>query len=119
METLLRIILPTYFIVYFGIAFVAKRDGEEESQIYILNLKLGGEAQKLTKLSSGASNPKWSPDGLKIMFTSNVYPQCYQDSTNKKMVEQKKKLKYESCTRTHITLLRTFLFILEFSPVYD
>lgn len=78
------------------IAFVAKRDGEEESQIYTLDLAQGGEAQKLTKLSGGASGPKWSPDGLKILFTSEVYPLCYADSSNKKMIEEKKKLKYKA-----------------------
>lgn len=78
------------------IAFVAKRDGEEESQIYTLNLAQGGEAQKLTKLSGGASGPKWSPDGSKILFTSEVYPLCYADSTNKKMIEEKKKIKYKA-----------------------
>jgi len=79
-----------------SIAFVAKRDGDEESQIYTLNLAQGGEAQKLTKLSSGASGPKWSPDGMKILFTSDIFPLCYADSTNKKMIEEKKKLKYKA-----------------------
>lgn len=78
------------------IAFSAKRDGDEESQIYILNIKEGGEAQKITKLSSGANSPKWSPDGNKIIFTSSIYPKCYEDSTNKKMVEEKKKIKYKA-----------------------
>ncbi|MBK9727047.1 MAG: S9 family peptidase [Saprospiraceae bacterium] len=78
------------------IAFSAKRDGEEETQIYILNIKDGGEAQKLTKLSSGASSPKWSPDGNYILFSSSIYPQCYADSTNKKMIEEKKKIKYKA-----------------------
>lgn len=78
------------------IAFVAKRDGDEESQIYLLNIKEGGEAQRFTNLSTGASGPKWSPDGSMLLFTSNVYPKCYTDSANKKMIEEKKKIKYKA-----------------------
>ena len=78
------------------IAFSAKRDGDEESQIHILNFKEGGEAQKFTTLSTGASAPQWSPDGKMILFNSNVFPQVYADSTNKKMSEEKKKIKYKA-----------------------
>jgi len=78
------------------IAFVAKRDGDEESQIYLLNFKEGGEAQRFTNLSTGASLPIWSPDGTMLLFNSNVYPKCYTDSANKKMIEEKKKLKYKA-----------------------
>ncbi|MEP7129086.1 MAG: S9 family peptidase [Chitinophagales bacterium] len=78
------------------IAFVAKRDGDEVSQIYTMNLKEGGEGQKLTALSTGASAPRWSPDGKMILFNSSVFPLCYTDSSNKKATEEKKKLKYKA-----------------------
>jgi dipeptidyl aminopeptidase/acylaminoacyl peptidase len=78
------------------IAFVAKRDADEQSQIYLLNFKEGGEAQRFTNLSTGASSPKWSADGKMIMFTSSVYPSCYVDSLNKKKIEEKKKQKYKA-----------------------
>ncbi|MDQ3143079.1 MAG: S9 family peptidase [Bacteroidota bacterium] len=78
------------------IAFVAKRDGEDESQIYLLNFKDGGEAQRFTNLSTGASSPNFSPDGSMILFTSNVFPKIYIDSVNKKLIEEKKKIKYKA-----------------------
>jgi dipeptidyl aminopeptidase/acylaminoacyl peptidase len=78
------------------LAFTAKRDGDEVPQIYLLNMmESGGEAQRLTKISSGASSPKWSPNGKKLLFNSTVYPQCFQDSTQKKAVDEKKKIKYQ------------------------
>ncbi len=46
------------------IAFATKREGDEVAQIYILDLSPGGgEARRLTNLSTGASRPKWRPDG--------------------------------------------------------
>lgn len=78
------------------LAFVAKREGDDEAQVYTMNIAEGGEAQRLTKLSTGASSPKWSPDGKMILFSSNVFPKCYVDSCNKKLLEEKKKIKYKA-----------------------
>lgn len=79
-----------------SIAFSAKRDADETSQIYILNLKQGGEAQRFTNLSTGASGPNWSPNGKQIMFTSRVYAEALTDSANKKIAEERKKQKYKA-----------------------
>jgi dipeptidyl aminopeptidase/acylaminoacyl peptidase len=89
------------------LAFIAKRDGEENSQVYLLNIKEGGEAQKLTSLSTGAGSLQWgsdtktislqwSPDSKKILFASRVYPGAYSDSENKRIAEEKKKIKYKA-----------------------
>ena len=42
-----------------SIAFTTKRETDEAEQVYILNLAEGGEARRLTNVSTGASNPKW------------------------------------------------------------
>lgn len=78
------------------IAFVAKRDADEVAQVYLLNLKDGGEAQRLTTLTTGAGSPKWSPDGKMILFSSNVYPGAFTDSANKKIADERKNLKYKA-----------------------
>src|ERR1700723_3733336 len=50
-----------------SIAFSTKREGDEEEQIYILNLADGGEARRVTNVSTGAKSPQWRPDGKGIL----------------------------------------------------
>src|SRR5690349_18462446 len=45
------------------IAFAARREGDEASQIYVLDVANGGEAVRITSLSTGARSPQWRPDG--------------------------------------------------------
>ncbi len=78
------------------IAFSAKREGDEAGQIYLLNVKEGGEAQRFTNISIGAGSPQWSPDGKMILFTGNVFPGAYSDSANKKIADDRKKIKYKA-----------------------
>ena len=77
------------------IAFATKREGDEVAQIYILDLSPGGgEARRLTNLSTGASRPKWRPDGQAILFQSRVYPGALDDEANKKIAAEHKARKY-------------------------
>ncbi len=55
------------------LAFTAKREGDEQTQVYVLDLA-GGEARRVTELPLGAKAPKWSPDGTRLLVVSDVYP---------------------------------------------
>ena len=57
------------------IAFSSQRGDDEKPQIYVLDLSAGGEAERLTKMPGGARLPHWSPDGSKLLFTSDVAPE--------------------------------------------
>lgn len=70
------------------IAFISSRDGTP--QIYLIALE-GGEAQRLTNLSTGASDVLWSPDGSHLAFTSRVWPDCRDDACNRSRDEAAEK----------------------------
>ena len=77
------------------IAFSARREGDEEAQIYVLALE-GGEAMRVTSLSTGAYAPKWRPDGKALLFQSMVYPGAEDDPANRKIASERKARKYKA-----------------------
>lgn len=54
------------------ILFESTRGGTP--QLYVLDLKAGGEAVKLTNISTGAGTGIWSPDGKHVAFVSAIDP---------------------------------------------
>ena len=77
------------------LAFSAKREGDEVGQIYVLNVADGGEAVRVTSLSTGARSPGWRPDGKALVFTSTVFPGAADEEANKKIAAERKALKYK------------------------
>ncbi len=74
------------------LAFSTKRDGDEASQIYVIDVG-GGEARLLTQLALGARAPQWSPDGKTILFQASVHRGATNDAANKSIAEERKKAK--------------------------
>ncbi|BDC52807.1 prolyl oligopeptidase [Bryobacterales bacterium F-183] len=79
------------------LAFSARRDGDDASQIYVLPMS-GGEARRVTNISTGADNPKFRPDGKAILFESTVYPGGKNDDEQKKIAAERKARKYNART---------------------
>lgn len=76
------------------IAFSAQREGDETSQIYVLDVLRGGEAQRVTSVSTGARSPEFTRDGRSILFNSVVYPEAADDEANKKAAKESKDRKF-------------------------
>ncbi len=68
-----------------SLAFISTRDGG--SQIWVVPVE-GGEAKKVSNMSTGASDLQVSPDGKWCSFSSTVYPDCPNDDCNKKRMEE-------------------------------
>src|ERR1043166_6217886 len=77
------------------VAFSTRREGDDANQIYTLDLAGGGEATRVTSISTGASSPAFRPDGNAILFTSLVYPNASDDAANKKIAAERKDQKYK------------------------
>lgn len=77
------------------LAFSAKREGDEVNQIYVLDVADGGEAVRVTSLSTGARSPQWRPDGKALLFTSTAFPGAADEEANKKIAAERKALKYK------------------------
>jgi dipeptidyl aminopeptidase/acylaminoacyl peptidase len=76
------------------VAFSSKRDGDEIEQVYVLDIAGGGEAIPVTRISTGARSPQFSPDGSRILFVSTVYRDAKDDADNKRLAEERKARKY-------------------------
>jgi dipeptidyl aminopeptidase/acylaminoacyl peptidase len=76
------------------IAFSAKREGDDASQIYLLDVTAGGEAQRFTTVSTGARAPQFSPSNDAILFATNAYPNAADDDASKKIAKERKDQKY-------------------------
>jgi dipeptidyl aminopeptidase/acylaminoacyl peptidase len=71
------------------IAFSAKRDGDTEEQIYVLDLVLGGEAARVTNAPLGARAPHFSPEGRRISYVSEVWPGAKDDADNRRLAKER------------------------------
>ena len=60
-----------------SIAFVSNRD-QESKQIYVYDLS-SDSSRKISNLSSGAGNVKWTGDGSGLVAVSDIYPECGVD----------------------------------------
>src|SRR6185295_20412392 len=62
---------------------------DEEPQIYLIAPD-GGEARRLTTLSTGASSLKWFADGSKLAFISWVWPDLKSEKDQARRVKERK-----------------------------
>ncbi len=82
------------------IAFVAKRSGDEVPQIYLIN-PAGGEAKRLTQISTGVSNIQWLGNHKQLAFISWVWPDMASDKAQAKRLSEAKQSKVKAKVVEH------------------
>jgi dipeptidyl aminopeptidase/acylaminoacyl peptidase len=78
------------------IAFSAKRDGDSDEQVYVLDLAAGGDAQRVTDAPLGARTPKFSPDGTRILYVADAWPGAKDDADNRRLDKERRDRKYDA-----------------------
>ena len=76
-----------------SIAFISSRTGE--SQIWIIPAD-GGEAHQLTHIATEADGVTWASNAGTLLFTSEVYPECRNESCNLKRLNEAKSSKVKA-----------------------
>lgn len=98
-----------------SIAFTTRRDGDDRPQVYLLRLD-GGEARRVTTLSTGARMPVFSPDGRTLAFTSDVHPDSGNDEDSRRIAEERRKRDYDVRTYTGFPIRNWDRWLDEFQP---
>jgi len=83
-----------------SIAFISNRSGLTE--IWIMRAD-GSDPRQVTAISSGAGGVIYTPDNKKLLFTSDVYPDCPDDACNKTRIDADKNNPVQA--RSYTTLL--------------
>lgn len=82
------------------IVFISNRGGS--NQVWMMKPD-GSEARQITNLSTEAGGVLISPDDKKVLFISEVYPDCPDDNCNKSRLDAEKNSKL--LARSYTTLL--------------
>jgi dipeptidyl aminopeptidase/acylaminoacyl peptidase len=82
------------------IAYVSVRDGA--SQIWLMNAD-GTGAKQVTTLETEAAGVLFFPDGKRLLFTSDVYPECPDTACNARLLKEEAASK--SKARSYTSLL--------------
>ena len=83
-----------------SLLFLSTRSGS--AQVWLMNAD-GSGARQVTTISTEADAVSFVPGGSKIVFTSEVYPECTNDACNKAKLEAESKSKLKA--RTYTSLL--------------
>jgi dipeptidyl aminopeptidase/acylaminoacyl peptidase len=77
------------------LAFAARRNGDEATQIYLLPLD-GGDAIRLTSLAGGVRSPEFSPDGRRLLMIGEMWPGAASDADHRRLDRERRERPYNA-----------------------
>src|SRR5947207_2411148 len=80
------------------IAFVSKRGNDDVAQVYLISPE-GGEAKRLSSLTTGVASLKWFRDSKRIALISWVWPDLATDRAQGERLRERK----EDKVKAHIS----------------
>src|SRR5271165_7169888 len=90
------IVSPDGKWVGFAAVDVKLDENTRKTHLWIVSIN-GGEARRLTPATgAGEDRIRFSPDGKRILFVSEVYPDCNDDACNKQRDEEQAKSKVKA-----------------------
>jgi len=92
-------------------AFLSNKDGGSQVWVADFNGTLGAVTgvNKLTSIATEAGGELWSPDGGRILFTSDVYPEC-DGPAKAEIACNAKKLKEHEASRVKAQIFTQLLY---------
>ncbi|HEX7078553.1 MAG TPA: S9 family peptidase [Candidatus Eisenbacteria bacterium] len=79
--------------------------GEEKAQVHALSLE-GGESERLTDMPLGVFDPRWLPDGRRLVFGTYLLAEAPTPDGTRELVERRAK----DPVKTHVTEDRVYRY---------
>jgi len=85
-------------------AFLSTKEGGSQVWIAAFDSATGTVTgvYKVTSIATEAGGELWSPDGKNILFTSDVYPECTDETCNAKKLQEAEKSKVKALIFDHL-----------------
>jgi dipeptidyl aminopeptidase/acylaminoacyl peptidase len=97
------------------LSFVSSRQGAKGGQVWLLNIGIGGEAEKITDLKGGVSSVAWAPDGKRLALIVNDPDSAADSSSAKPKPIVVDKYQFKQDGQGFLDTLHTHLWVFDLS----
>ncbi|MDP1890116.1 MAG: prolyl oligopeptidase family serine peptidase [Gemmatimonadaceae bacterium] len=95
------------------LAFISSRQGAKGGQVWLLNIGIGGEAEKITDLKGGVSAAAWSPDGKRLALVVNDFDPLADSAAAKPKPIVVDKYRFKQDGQGFLDTLHTHLWVFD------
>jgi dipeptidyl aminopeptidase/acylaminoacyl peptidase len=95
------------------LSFVSSRQGARGGQVWLLNIGIGGEAEKVTDIKGGVSSVAWAPDGKRLALIVNDSDSTADSSGTKPKPIVVDKYQFKQDGQGYLGKLRAHLWVFD------